>query len=66
MATNPAEFTISPYGRGPCSVCGRNISLTKKGAVRVHGAKAVGVWPPMNCAGSGEPPTDLTAVSNAD
>lgn len=58
--TSAADFTISRYGRGSCSICGRDISLTRKGAVRVHGAQAKGVWPPMNCAGSGQRPVQPT------
>lgn len=62
--TSAAEFTISRYGRGPCPACGRDVSLTKKGTVRVHGAKTAGVWPPMNCNGSGQLPADPSAVTN--
>jgi hypothetical protein len=62
--TSAADFTISRYGRGACPVCGRDISLTRKGGVRVHSAQAKGVWPPMNCNGSGHLPAEVT--SNAD
>lgn len=55
-----ADMTISPYGRGTCPEprCGRDISLTKKGVLRVHGReKDLGNrW--QNCPGSGQPPID--------
>lgn len=45
----------APYGRGICHVCVREFNLKKDGTVRVHGSNT-GVWPPMNCSGSGERP----------
>lgn len=54
-----ADMAISPYGRGTCPVCDRNISLTKAGAIRQHGAKD-GSWPPSNCAGWGQKPKETT------
>lgn len=52
----PADLTISPYGRGECSSCGRDISLTKKGVLRVHGREKVLGEPFTNCPGSGKAP----------
>lgn len=56
----PEDCTISRFGRGICRepACGRSISLTRKGVLRTHGAKTPGVWPPMECPGSGEPPKE--------
>lgn len=53
-----ADLTISPYGRDSCPSCGRDISLTKKGVMRVHGReKDLGNrW--QNCPGSGQAPVE--------
>jgi hypothetical protein len=57
---NNADYAISPYGRGVCPEprCGRSISLTKKGVLRVHGReKDLGNrW--QNCPGSGQVPVE--------
>lgn len=54
----PEDLTISAYGRGICPEpqCGRSISLTKSGKLRMHGAKTG--WPPSNCRGSGKYPKE--------
>jgi ATP-dependent Clp protease adapter protein ClpS len=51
-----ADQTISPYGRGTCPVCGRDVALRKDGTVRQHGAK--NGWPPQNCSGWGMAPEE--------
>lgn len=38
--------------RATCRVCHREIAITKYGVIRMHGAKAPGVWPPRSCEGS--------------
>lgn len=51
--------------RGTCAVCGREVTLTKGGLLRAHGSKEPGVWPPINCAGSGKEPADPQADAQA-
>lgn len=51
-----ADLTISPYGRDDCPHCGRNISLTKKGVLRVHGREKDLGQRFTNCPGSGRAP----------
>lgn len=62
-----ADMTISPYGRGTCPElrCQRDISLTKKGVLRVHGReKDLGNrW--QNCPGSGKAPVDQSTKDGA-
>lgn len=48
------KFKITTV-RGTCSVCNRDMTVTKAGNVRHHGAKS-DAWPPENCLGSGKPP----------
>lgn len=43
----------------PCSVCGGIYQQNKDGTVRVHGEHTRSVWPPMNCAGSRQPPKEM-------
>lgn len=52
-----AKKTARAGARGDCPVCGRNSRLTKAGKVWTHGADT-GVWPPMNCLGSGQSPKE--------
>lgn len=51
-----ADMTISPYGRAACPSCGRDISLTKKDVVRVHGREKDLGKRFTNCPGSGKAP----------
>lgn len=56
-----ADF--SPYGRAPCSVCGREMNLRKDGTMRHHGGGHVESWPyrrDYRCAGSGLAPKQAT------
>lgn len=50
----------APRGRGFCRVCVREFNLKKDGTVRAHGAP--GVFPPMNCSGSGNTPQEVPDV----
>lgn len=61
-----AETKPAPYGRGVCHVCVRQFNLKKDGTVRVHGSQVRGVWPPMNCSGSGERPRAVVQGSGDD
>lgn len=45
-----------PLPRGICPACGRQITVTLAGRLRVHGSKEPGVWPPENCKGSRQIP----------
>jgi len=44
--------------RGTCSICDREMRLTVRGKIWPHGAKARGVWPPIQCPGSNLDPKD--------
>ncbi len=61
--TRPAERrTERSAMTARCQECGREITLTKNGAVRYHGGQKSGLteWPPARCPGAGLPP-DLTS-----
>jgi hypothetical protein len=51
-----SDYTISPYGRAACPICGDKFSLTKRGVLRYHlGDIAIGRFRQV-CKGVGQPP----------
>lgn len=48
----------APYGRGTCPACGREMNLTKHGALRHHSGDIWEAGRPRICAGSGKPPKE--------
>lgn len=54
-------MTHSPYGRGVCPVCQREMNLLKEGTLRHHagpeGASAPGWRRAYRCKGAGQRPT---------
>lgn len=63
-----SDFTISPYGRAQCPVCGADISLTKKWVLRHHADKRSPFdWPRHpRCAGAGKAPGVTTPPNAGD
>lgn len=52
--------------KGRCPTCDREITLTKAGLIRSHGAKLPGVWPPRNCEGQGKRPATVEGASDGE
>lgn len=46
------------YGTGLCRICGRPTALLKDGRVGRHGLRKANVWPPQNCSGWSQMPTE--------
>ena len=61
------DFTISPYGRATCPVCGDDISLTKAGVLRHHDDKRSRTNLPFHprCQGAGKAP-GVTALPGTE
>lgn len=56
-------MSTSPYGRGTCPVCNREMNLLKNGRLRHHGGPAgSGYMKPRayRCKGSGQKPTEAS------
>lgn len=49
-------MSTNEKARGKCPECQRQIILLKSGRIRQHGSKRVGIWPPVDCAGTGARP----------
>ena len=63
-----SDFSISPYGRAECPVCGDDISLTKAGVLRHHDDKRSRTNLPFHprCAGAGKAPGVATLQGAED
>jgi len=60
-------MTHSPYGRGICSVCNREMNLLKNGTLRHHSGPGLGYLTPSayRCKGAGKAPAARTQNSPA-
>lgn len=60
----PSDYVQAPYGIDACSVCGRNMTLTKAGKIRVHGRYQDTGMRYTYCKGSGAAPAVSSGSSD--